>query len=117
MQSYRLHQLRYLYSMPVERIVAYFNENGGRGSRKGYVWVIAAVRLGLVYFFYNTSSRRRLLLKCGDNLTDIQHLAEYTISIRIIAIHCQVFFADDHTGKILFVRRIDYGADIFFGYR
>lgn len=103
-------QLRYLYSMPVERIVAYFNENGfdldkqtahgllkktadlfgnlykamrkavkedsylccdetyhtvllrkeedgGRGSRKGYVWVIAAVHLGLVYFFYDDGSR------------------------------------------------------------
>ena len=103
-------QLRYLYSMPVERIVAYFGENGfnidkqtahgllkktaalfdnlyramreavredsylgcdetyhkvlvdrerndGRGSRKGYVWVIAAVHLGLVYFFYDDGSR------------------------------------------------------------
>lgn len=103
-------QLRYLYSMPVERIVAYFNENGfdldkqtahgllkktadlfdnlykamrkavkedsylccdetyhtvllrkeengGRGSRKGYIWVIAAVHLGLVYFFYDDGSR------------------------------------------------------------
>jgi hypothetical protein len=99
-------QLRYLYSMPVERIVAYFNENGfnidkqtahgllkktallfdnlykamqkavkedsylccdetyhralvkkelndGRGSRKGYVWVIVAAHLGLAYFFYD----------------------------------------------------------------
>lgn len=103
-------QLRYLYSMPVERIVAYFNENGfnldeqtahgllkktadlfdnlykamqkavkedsylccdetyhtvllrkeengGHGSRKGYIWVIAAVHLGLVYFFYDDGSR------------------------------------------------------------
>lgn len=103
-------QLRYLYSMPVERIVAYFSENGfdldkqtahgllkktadlfdslyramrkavredsylccdetyhkvllnrgenaGRGSRKGYVWVIAAVHLGLAYFFYDDGSR------------------------------------------------------------
>ena len=103
-------QLRYLYSMPVERIVAYFKENGfnldkqtahgllkktaglfeslyaalrkavkedkylccdetyhrvlvnaadnnGRGSRKGYLWVITAVHLGLVYFFYDDGSR------------------------------------------------------------
>ena len=103
-------QLRYLYSMPVERIVAYFAENGfnldkqtahgllkktaglfenlykamrkavredgylkcdetyhrilvnaedngGRGSRKGYIWVIVAVHLGLAYFFYDEGSR------------------------------------------------------------
>lgn len=103
-------QLRYLYSMPVERIVAYFNENGfnldkqtahglikktawlfeklykamqeavkedrylccdetyhkilvdadendGKGSRKGYVWVIVAAHLGLAYFFYEDGSR------------------------------------------------------------
>ena len=102
-------QLRYLYSMPVERIVAYFSENGfnidkqtahgllkktaalfdnlyqamqkavkedgylccdetyhkvlvkkelndGKGSRKGYMWVIVAVHLGLVYFFYDDGS-------------------------------------------------------------
>ena len=103
-------QLRYLYSMPVERIVNYFTENGfaidkptahgllkktaglfdklyeamrkavredkylkcdetyhkilvkadsndGKGSRKGYIWVIIAVHLGLVYFFYDDGSR------------------------------------------------------------
>lgn len=103
-------QLRYLYSMPVERIVAYFRENGfdldkptahgllaktaglfdklygamrkavkedshlkcdetyhkilvkakdndGKGSRKGYLWVIIAVHLGLAYFFYDDGSR------------------------------------------------------------
>ena len=103
-------QLRYLYSMPVERIVAYFSENGfkldkqiahgllkktanlfdnlykamqdavkedsylscdetyhrvlvkketneGKGSRKGYVWAIAAVHMRLVYFFYEDGSR------------------------------------------------------------
>lgn len=102
-------QLRYLYSMPVERIVTYFNENGfsldkqtahgllkktadlfenlhkamrfavkednylccdetyhrvlvsksenEKGSKKGYVWTIAAVHLGLVYFFYDNGSR------------------------------------------------------------
>ena len=103
-------QLRYLYSMPVERIVSYFtengfnldkqtahgllkktaglfeklykamrkaikedrylccdetyhkilvkaDENGGRGSRKGYIWVIVAAHLGLAYFFYEDGSR------------------------------------------------------------
>ena len=103
-------QLRYLYSMPVERIVNYFTENGfnldkqtahglikktawlfeklyksmqkavkedkylccdetyhkilvdadennGKGSRKGYIWVIVAVHLGLAYFFYEDGSR------------------------------------------------------------
>ena len=108
-------QLRYLYSMPVERIVSYFCENGfdldkqtahgllkktaslfenlygamrravredsylccdetyhrvlvraddrsGRGSRKGYLWVIAAVHLGLVYFFYDDGSRSERII-------------------------------------------------------
>ena len=103
-------QLRYLYSLPVERIVNYFTENGfnldkqtahgllkktawlfeklykamqkavkedrylccdetyhkilvkadendGRGSRKGYIWVIVAAHLGLSYFFYDDGSR------------------------------------------------------------
>ena len=103
-------QLRYLYSMPVERIVNYFTENGfnldkqtahgllkktawlfeklyktmqkavkedrylccdetyhkilvkaeendGRGSKKGYIWVIVAAHLGLSYFFYDDGSR------------------------------------------------------------
>lgn len=110
-------QLRYLYSMPVERIVAYFNESGfnidkqtahgllkktallfdnlykamqkavkedsylccdetyhrvlvkkelndGKGSRKGYVWVIVAAHLGLAYFFYDDGSRsEEIILK------------------------------------------------------
>ena len=103
-------QLRYLYSMPVERIVSYFTENGfdlqkgtahgllrkteklfenlykamglavkeddyvagdetyhkvlvaeknkdGKGIRKGYVWSVIAVHLGLVYYFYHNGSR------------------------------------------------------------
>lgn len=103
-------QLRYLYSMPVERIVDYFRANGfnldkqtahgllkktaglfgrlhsvmrdavredsylccdetyhtvlvdakangGRGSRRGYVWAMAAVHSGLAYFFYDNGSR------------------------------------------------------------
>ncbi len=103
-------QLRYIYSLPVERIAAYFTEHGfnldkktangllkktaglfeklykamqkavkedgylkcdetyhkilvdaddnnGKGSRKGYIWVIVAVHLGLAYFFYEDGSR------------------------------------------------------------
>ena len=103
-------QLRYLYSMPVERIVNYFSENGfnldkqtahgllkktasmfenlyramqgavkedkyicadetyhkilvdaeansGKGTRKGYIWVIVAKHLDLTYFFYDNGSR------------------------------------------------------------
>ena len=101
-------ELRYLYSMPVERIVKYFQGNGfdldkqtahgllkktaelfdnlykamrlavkegtylncdesyhtvliknedGKGSKKGYIWVIACKATGLVYFFYDDGSR------------------------------------------------------------
>ena len=103
-------QLRYIYSMPVERIVKYFSENGfdmdkgtahgllrktetifenlykamglavkeddylagdetyhrvlvkmpdGRGSKKGYIWVVTAIHTGLVYFFYHDGSREQ----------------------------------------------------------
>jgi len=100
-------ELRYLYSMPVERIVKYFQGHGfeinkatahgllaktanlfenlykalqkavkedkyincdetyytilikaGKGSKKGYIWVIIAAHLGLVYFFYEDGSRK-----------------------------------------------------------
>ena len=101
-------QLRYIYSMPVERIVKYFTENGfdmdkgtahgllrktetvfenlykamglavkeddylagdetyhrvlikasdGKGSKKGYIWVVTAIHTGLVYYFYHDGSR------------------------------------------------------------
>jgi hypothetical protein len=103
-------QLRYLYSMPVERIVNFFTENGfdlkkgtahgllrktellfenlykamglavkeddyvagdetyhkvlvaeknkdGKGIKKGYIWSVVAVHLGLVYYFYHNGSR------------------------------------------------------------
>ena len=101
-------ELRYLYSMPVERIVKYFQGNGfdidkqtahgllkktaelfeklykamrlavkegtylncdesyhtvlvknedGKGSKKGYIWVIACKETGLVFFFYDDGSR------------------------------------------------------------
>ena len=103
-------QLRYIYSMPVERIVKYFRENGfdmdkgtahgllrkteaifenlykamglavkeddylagdetyhsvlvgqknkdGKGIKKGYVWSVTAIHLGLVYYFYDDGSR------------------------------------------------------------
>lgn len=101
-------ELRYLYSMPLERIVKYFQGNGfdidkqtahgllkktaelfeklykamrlavkegtylncdesyhtvlvknedGKGSKKGYIWVIACKETGLVFFFYDDGSR------------------------------------------------------------
>lgn len=103
-------QLRYLYALPVERIVNYFTENGfdlkkgtahgllrkterlfenlykalgqavkeddyvagdetyhsvlikeknknGKGIKKGYIWDVTAVHLGLTYYFYNGGSR------------------------------------------------------------
>ena len=101
-------QLRYIYSMPVERIVKYFRENGfdmdkgtahgllrktetvfenlykamglavkeddylagdetyhrvlvkmpdGKGSKKGYIWVVTSIHTGLVYYFYHDGSR------------------------------------------------------------
>ena len=101
-------QLRYIYSMPVERIVKYFAENGfdmdkgtahgllrkteavfenlykamgqavkeddylagdetyhrvlvkmsdGKGSKKGYMWVVTSIHTGLVYYFYHDGSR------------------------------------------------------------
>ena len=101
-------QLRYIYSMPVERIVKYFSENGfdmdkgtahgllrktetifenlykamglavkeddylagdetyhrvlvkmpdGKGSKKGYIWVVTSIHTGLVYYFYHDGSR------------------------------------------------------------
>ena len=100
-------QLRYIYSMPVERIVKYFTENGfdmdkgtahgllrkteaifenlykamglavkeddylagdetyhrvlvresgGKGSKKGYIWVVTSIHTGLVYYFYHDGS-------------------------------------------------------------
>ena len=105
-----LMQLRYMYAMPVERIIKYFGDNGfvlrkptankliakssevleniykairrvvlqqdyvtldetyhkvllarvkptGKGSRKGYLWVVACPRLGLVFFIYEDGSR------------------------------------------------------------
>lgn len=110
-------ELRYLYSMPVERIVKYFRDHGfdinkstangllaktadilenlykalhvyvkedkylncdetyhtvlikdGKGSKKGYIWVIIAAHLGLVYFFYEDGSReQKVILQELDN--------------------------------------------------
>ena len=112
-------QLRYIYSMPVERIVKYFTENGfdmdkgtahgllrkteivfenlyramglavkeddylagdetyhrvlvkepgGKGSKKGYIWVVTAIHTGLVYYFYHDGSRAQdvILNYIGD---------------------------------------------------
>ena len=114
-------ELRYLYSMPVERIVKYFQGNGfdldkqtahgllkktaelfdnmyramqlavregsylncdesyhtvlvrnedGKGSRKGYIWVIACRENGLVYFFYDDGSRSEKVIL--EELKDYQ---------------------------------------------
>ena len=114
-------QLRYIYSMPVERIVKYFTENGfdmnkgtangllrktetifenlykamgqavkeddylagdetyhrvlvkdknkdGKGVKKGYIWSVAAIHSGLVYYFYDDGSRSEkvILSYIGD---------------------------------------------------
>jgi len=111
-------QLRYIYSMPVERIVKYFTENGfdmdkgtahgllrktetvfenlykamglavreddylagdetyhrvlvktaSGGSKKGYIWVVTAMHMGLVYYFYHDGSRSQdvILNYIGD---------------------------------------------------
>ena len=112
-------QLRYIYSMPVERIVKYFTENGfdmdkgtahglvrkteivfenlykamglavkeddylagdetyhrvlvkepgGKGSKKGYIWVVTAIHTRLVYYFYHDGSRAQdvILNYIGD---------------------------------------------------
>ena len=104
-------QLRYMYAMPMERIVKFFNDNGfdmdkgtahgllrktenlfenlykalgsvikedtyiagdetyhkvlvkdknkdGKGIKKAYIWVVTAVNMGLVYYFYHDGSRK-----------------------------------------------------------
>ena len=115
-------ELRYLYSMPVERIVKYFQGNGfdidkqtahgllaktadlfdklyeamgkavkegrylhcdetyhtvlvkgnGKGSKKGYIWVIVDAKKGLSYFFYDDGSRsEKVILKELDGYKGI----------------------------------------------
>jgi len=118
-------ELRYLYSMPVERIVKYFQGNGfdldkqtahgllaktadlfdklykamriavkegkylncdetyhtvliksddndGKGSKKGYIWVIVCAATGLVYFFYDDGSRsEKVILKELEGYTGV----------------------------------------------
>ncbi|NDV58441.1 IS66 family transposase [Bacteroides sp. 519] len=117
-------QLRYIYSMSVERIIGYFRENGfalekstahgllaktaglfenlykamqvavldttylscdetyytilvkeknskGKAVRKGYIWVVIAVQLGLVYYFYEDGSRSQQVIL--DLLKNYQH--------------------------------------------
>ncbi|MGN1219735.1 MAG: IS66 family transposase [Candidatus Cryptobacteroides sp.] len=115
-------ELRYLYSMPVERIVKYFQGNGfdldkqtahgllaktadlfdklyeamgkavkegrylhcdetyhtvlvkddGKGSKKGYIWVIVNAQTGLSYFFYDDGSRsEKVILKELDGYKGI----------------------------------------------
>ncbi len=139
-------QLRYLYSMPVERIVNYFTENGfaldkqtahgllkktaglfdnlykamqkavkedgylkcdetyhrilvkaddnnGKGSRKGYIWVIVAVRLGLVYFFYDDGSR-------SENII-LDELRGYEGTIQSDGLNAYKKVAAQSAGKVL----------------
>ena len=139
-------QLRYLYSMPVERIVAYFNENGfnidkqtahgllkktallfdnlykamqkavkedsylccdetyhrvlvkkelndGKGSRKGYVWVIVAAHLGLAYFFYDDGSRSEEVI--------LKELKGYSGAIQSDGLSAYKKVAAQSGGKIL----------------
>ena len=139
-------QLRYLYSMPVERIVAYFSENGfnidkqtahgllkktallfdnlykamqkavkedsylccdetyhrvlvkkelndGKGSRKGYVWVIVAAHLGLAYFFYDDGSRSEEVI--------LKELKGYSGAIQSDGLGAYKKVAAQSEGKIL----------------
>ena len=139
-------QLRYLYSMPVERIVNYFTENGfnldkqtahgllkktawlfeklykamqkavqedrylccdetyhkilvkadenaGRGSRKGYIWVIVAAHLGLTYFFYDDGSRSEEVI--------LNELKDYCGTIQSDGLKAYKKVAARSDGKIL----------------
>lgn len=139
-------QLRYLYSMPVERIVAYFGENGfdidkqtvhgllkktawmadslhkamrsavredgylhcdetyhtvlvkagengGRGSRKGYLWAVAAHHLGLAYFFYEDGSRSSEVV--------LKELEGYSGTIQSDGLKAYKKLAANSEGKIL----------------
>lgn len=154
-------ELRYLYSMPVERIVKYFqshgfnldkqtahgllaktaslfdnlykamekavkedkylccdetyhtvlidaNTNEGRGSKKGYIWVIVSVHTGLTYFFYDDGSRsQEVILKKlkgfegviqSDGLGAYKRVAEQSEGkvVRVSCLqHCKRDFLDD----------------------
>lgn len=154
-------ELRYLYSMPVERIVKYFQshgfnidkqtahgllsktaslvdnlykamqiaikedgylncdesyhtvlvksyDNNGKGSKKGYIWVIVAAHTGLVYCFYEDGSRKQdvILNKldgyCGivqsDGLGAYKKLAQVSNGkiTRVACLqHCKRDFLDD----------------------
>lgn len=154
-------ELRYLYSMPVERIVNYFRSNGfdldkatacgmlaktanlfenlhkalrkavkesdyiscdetyhtilvkekndnGKGTKKGYIWVIVSSRTGLVYFFYDDGSHsEKVILKeldgyegriQSDGLAAYKKLAALSKGkiIRLACLqHCKRAFLDD----------------------
>lgn len=154
-------ELRYLQSMPVERIVKYFrdhgfdidkqtahgllaktadlfdklyealesavkedrylhcdetyhtvlvkaDDNGGKGSRKGYIWVIIGATTGLAYFFYDDGSRssRVILDKLegyrgiiqSDGLRAYKDVAERSAGdiVRVACLqHCKRDFLDD----------------------
>lgn len=154
-------ELRYLQSMPVERIVKYFqahgfnlekqtahallgktaglfenlykamqsavkesvylncdetyhtvlvdaNNNDGKGSKKGYIWVIASSKTGLTYFIYDEGSRKQeVILKelaghegviQSDGLGAYKRLAEQSGGkiVRVACLqHCKRSFLDD----------------------
>lgn len=44
------------------KILVKADDNDGKGSRKGYIRVIIAVHLGLVYFFYDDGSRSEKII-------------------------------------------------------
>jgi len=139
-------ELRYLYSMPVERIVKYFQGNGfdldkptahgllaktanlfddlykamqaavkegrylncdetyhtvlinaadndGKGSRKGYIWVIVCAATGLVYFFYDDGSRSEKVI--------LEELKEYEGVIQSDGLGAYKKVAGQSKGKIV----------------
>lgn len=141
-----LAQLRYLYSMPVERMVAMFRENGfdmdkatahgllaktaglfeklygamrqavkesgylccdetyhtilldplkngGRGSKKGYIWVIVSAQSGLCYFFYDDGSRSQRVI--------LEELKDYEGIVQSDALQAYKNLAKLSDGKIL----------------
>lgn len=153
-------ELRYLYSMPVERIVKYFGGHGfdidkptahgllaktaslfdnlykalqkavkegkylkcdetyhtvlvkagddGKGSRKGYIWVIISVSTGLCYFFYDDGSRSQEVIFRelkgykgiiqSDGLGAYKRVAEQSQGaiVRLACLqHCKRGFLDD----------------------
>jgi len=44
-------------SFLVNLLLIKYDDNDGKGSKKGYIWVIVCATTGLVYFFYDDESR------------------------------------------------------------